>query len=143
MICSNHPIRKMDKERLMAELRFRAVRSGGAGGQHVNKVASKVILELDLLHSSGLSKEEKSTIRGKLGGRINVQGVLSMQCDEDRSQLRNKEIVTKRFFQLLEKALVPAKVRRATRIPKSAVEKRLKEKKRMSDIKSLRKNRNL
>lgn len=129
----------MDKDKILSELQFRAVRSSGAGGQNVNKVSSKMVLQFDVCHSQGLSKEEKSLIKGRLSGRMNAQHVLTLQCDEDRSQIRNKDIVTRRFVELIEKSLVVPKSRKATKIPRSVIEKRLKGKKIQSEVKALRK----
>jgi ribosome-associated protein len=127
------------KEIIQNELQFKAVRSSGAGGQNVNKVSSKVILFFSVENSMGLNDEEKILIKEKLVSKLNNDLVLILSCDEDRSQFRNKEIVTKRFFETLKKALTKPKIRKATKTPKSAVEKRLKEKKSISETKNSRK----
>ncbi|AWX44438.1 Peptidyl-tRNA hydrolase ICT1, mitochondrial [Flagellimonas maritima] len=119
----------MKKEQILRELNFKAVRSSGAGGQHVNKVSSKVELSFSLDSSLGLSMEEKQRISKKLGTRLTKNQVLILQCDEARSQHKNKEIVIKRFFQLLKKALEIPKNRKTTKPSKSSIEKRLKAKK--------------
>lgn len=129
----------MDKEKIISELNFKAVRSSGAGGQNVNKVSSKVVLTFDLLNSLSLSDEEKERAQNKLKSKLTLEGVLILNCDEDRSQLKNKEIVTKRFLELIEKALVIPKERKATKVPKAVVEKRLKDKSSNSEIKQNRK----
>ena len=128
----------MDKDKIIRELQFRAVRSGGAGGQNVNKVSSKVVLQFDVCHSKALSKEEKSLVKNKLASRMNSNHILTLQCDEDRSQMRNKEIVIDRFLDMISKSLVVPKTRKATKVPKSVIEKRLKEKKNVSALKAMR-----
>ncbi|WP_298116701.1 alternative ribosome rescue aminoacyl-tRNA hydrolase ArfB [Flavobacterium sp.] len=129
----------MDKEKIISELNFKAVRSSGAGGQNVNKVSSKVVLSFDLVNSQSLSEEEKERSQRKLKSKLTLDGILILNCDEDRSQLKNKEIVTKRFLEMIEKSLVIPKERKATRIPKSVIEKRLKDKSSNSEIKQNRK----
>ncbi len=129
----------MEKEKLVSELQFKAVRSSGAGGQNVNKVASKVVLNFDVKHSKVLSEQEIAILEVKWASRLTSQGVLILNCDEDRSQLKNKEIVTKRFLQLVTSALVIPKLRKATNVPKSVIRKRIKDKKNLSEIKHLRK----
>ncbi len=129
----------MNREKLISELKFKAVRSSGAGGQNVNKVSSKVVLSFDLANSEALSTEQKLLAETKLATKLTAENILILNCDEDRSQIRNKEIVTKRFLDLIEKSLVVPKIRKATKIPKSVIRKRLKEKKSLSDIKQSRK----
>ena len=129
----------MNKDSIVSELQFKAVRSSGAGGQNVNKVSSKVILSFNIANSSGLSEEEKMLLLEKLANRISQEGILQLSSDEDRSQLKNKEIVTKRFFELLSKSLRKPKIRKETKIPKKVKEKRLKEKKKSSEMKESRK----
>ena len=125
----------MDKKKIISELKFKAVRSSGAGGQNVNKVSSKVILSFDLNHSDSLSEEEKVLLANKLSSKLTNNGILILNCDEDRSQLKNKEIVTKRFLKIVSQGLIIPKTRRATKIPKSVIRKRLKAKKSNSEIK--------
>lgn len=140
MICSNLPTsRNMKTEVVLSELQFKAVRSSGPGGQNVNKVASKVVLGFDLLNSNGLSDEEKERAIKKLQSKLTTEGILILNCDEDRSQLKNKQIVTQRFLELLTKSMVVPKERKATKIPKSVIEKRLKDKSNLSEIKQNRK----
>jgi len=129
----------MDKDKIISELSFKAVRSSGAGGQNVNKVSSKVVLTFDLNNSQSLSEEEKERSQKKLKSKLTLDGILILNCDEDRSQLKNKEIVIKRFLELIEKSLVTPKERKATKIPKSVIEKRLKDKSSTSEIKQNRK----
>lgn len=129
----------MKTEKILTELNFKAVRSSGAGGQNVNKVSSKVVLTFDLNASQALNDEEKTLISSKLATKLTSENLLILNCDEDRSQLKNKTIVTKRFLDLIEKALVVQKKRKATKVPRSAIEKRIKEKRNISEIKENRK----
>lgn len=128
----------MNREQLITELTFKAVRSSGAGGQNVNKVSSKVVLTFDIPKSQELSEEEKKLLVTNLNSRLTSENVLILNCDEDRSQLKNKEIVTKRFFELLKKGLSTPKERKATKIPKAAIRKRIKDKKNLGEIKKSR-----
>ena len=129
----------METEKLIGELNFKAVRSSGAGGQHVNKVSSKVVLTFDLKSSLALSLEEKAVVEIKLASKLTSDKLLILNCDEDRSQLKNKSIVTKRFLELIEKALIIPKKRKPTQVPKAVVEKRLKDKSSVAEIKQNRK----
>lgn len=128
----------MKTDLLLPELQFKAVRSSGAGGQNVNKVSSKVVLIFDLQHSQALSSEEKELLNHKLKTKITSEGLLILNCDEDRSQLKNKTIVTKRFLELIQQSLVVPKKRKATKAPRSVIEKRIKEKRNISEIKQNR-----
>jgi ribosome-associated protein len=129
----------METEKIIAELNFKAVRSSGAGGQNVNKVSSKVVLTFNLITSEALSEEEKALLKRKLNPKLTSENLLILNCDEDRSQLKNKTIVTKRFLDLIKNSLVVPKKRKATKIPKSVVEKRLKDKSSVAEIKENRK----
>jgi ribosome-associated protein len=128
----------MNKENIIKELTFKAVRSSGAGGQNVNKVSSKVVLSFDVMNSKSLSEEEKLLIETKLAPRLTTENILILNCDEDRSQLKNKELVIKRFIELIKNALIIPKARKATKIPKSVIKKRIKDKKNISEIKQNR-----
>ena len=128
----------MEQEKIITELQFKAVRSSGPGGQNVNKVASKVLLSFELPTSEALTAEEKELLLHKLANKLTKEGVLQLQCDEDRSQLKNKEIVIKRFLQIITAALKVDKPRKATKIPRSVIEKRLKFKRNQSDLKQSR-----
>ena len=129
----------MRNDIIVSELHFKAVRSSGPGGQNVNKVSSKVVLTFDLTNSNALNEEEKVLIATKLSTKLTSENILILNCDEDRSQLKNKTIVTKRFLILIEKALLVPKKRKATKVPKAVVEKRLKDKSTISEIKQNRK----
>jgi len=122
----------MDKALAVQELKFKAVRSGGAGGQHVNKVSTKVELTFDVFNSEALSHDEKERIFRKLSSKLTKEQVLQLQCDETRSQHKNKELVVKRFLEILETALKIKKKRRKTRPSKSSIEKRLNSKKKQA-----------
>ncbi|WP_318343816.1 alternative ribosome rescue aminoacyl-tRNA hydrolase ArfB [Flagellimonas baculiformis] len=129
----------MNKQQVHSELAFKAVRSGGAGGQHVNKVSSKVELTFNIPSSEGLSDAEKERLLLKLSSRLTNDGTLLLQCDEARSQHKNKELVVKRFFEVLKKALEVPKKRKPTQPTKSSIEKRLQSKKKASEKKEGRK----
>ena len=128
----------METEKIISELLYKAVRSSGAGGQNVNKVSSKVVLTFDLKNSKALSEEEKERLETKLSPRLTSEQILILNCDEDRSQFRNKEIVTKRFLDIITAGLHIPKIRKATKIPKSVIRKRIKDKKSLSEIKKSR-----
>lgn len=128
----------MEIDKILSELTFKAVRSSGAGGQNVNKVSSKVVLTFDLKNSQALTDEEKLLVETKLSSRLTTDAVLILNCDEDRSQFRNKEIVIKRFLELIKNALFILKERKPTRIPKSVIRKRIKDKKNISEVKKNR-----
>ena len=128
----------MELEKIITELQFKAVRSSGAGGQNVNKVSSKVVLSFNLKNSQALSEEEKMRLETKLSSRLTSDLVLILNCDEDRSQLKNKAIVTKRFLDIITLGLHIPKIRKATKIPKSVIRKRIKDKKNVSEIKKSR-----
>lgn len=132
----------MEPEKIISELQFKAVRSSGAGGQNVNKVSSKVVLSFDLKNSKALSEEEKALLETKLSSRLTSDQILILNCDEDRSQIKNKAIVIKRFLDIITAGLVIPKIRKTTKIPKSAIRKRLKDKKNLSEIKKSRRNPN-
>jgi ribosome-associated protein len=128
----------LEREKIISELSFKAVRSSGAGGQNVNKVSSKVVLTFDLKNSKALTEEEKLLLETKLSSRLTTDLVLILNCDEDRSQLKNKEIVTKRFLEIIKNGLIIPKERKATKIPKSVIRKRIKDKKNISEVKKNR-----
>jgi ribosome-associated protein len=128
----------VDREKIISELTFKAVRSSGAGGQNVNKVSSKVVLGFNVPASNSISEDEKLLAQARLASRLTDDGVLILQCDEDRSQLRNKDIVIKRFFTVMDAALKVDKIRKPTRIPRSVIKKRIEGKRRLSDKKQNR-----
>lgn len=119
----------MNKAGLLQELNLKAVRSSGAGGQHVNKVSTKVVLAFDVANSNALSSIEKERVLHKLAKRLTKDNILMLQADATRSQFKNKELVIKRFLELLENAIKIQKKRRKTKPSRSSVEKRLRKKK--------------
>jgi ribosome-associated protein len=129
----------MDETKIISELSFKAVRSSGAGGQNVNKVSSKVVLSFDVMKSEALSNEEKGLAVKNLSARLTSENILILNSDEDRSQLKNKDIVIRRFLEIITKALVVPKKRKATKVPRSVIEKRIREKRTQSEIKQSRK----
>jgi ribosome-associated protein len=133
----------LETEKLIQELQYKAVKSSGAGGQNVNKVSSKVVLTFDLNKSIALSEEEKELVLSKLASRLTLENILILNCDEDRSQLKNKAIVTKRFLEIIKNALFVPKIRKPTKIPKSVIRKRIKDKKNTSEMKNSRKKPNI
>lgn len=129
----------VNKESLLKELSFKFTRSGGAGGQNVNKVATKVLLQWPVLTSKGIDEDEKNMILEVLSNRISKDGIFQLDCDIERSQLKNKEIVITRFFQIIITALMPVKTRKKTKIPYRTVLDRLDRKAKQSEKKSNRK----
>jgi len=120
------------------ELQFKTSRSSGKGGQHVNKVSTKVELRFDIINSQLLSDEEKKRLLQKLKNRINKEGILQIASDKERSQLANKKAVIEKFYALLTKALKVPKKRIPAKPSQKAKKKRLKEKKLLSEKKKLR-----
>ena len=121
-----------------AELTYRATRSGGPGGQHVNTSSSRVELAWNVDASPSLTDEQRALIRLKLANRINSEGVLLLASSEQRSQNQNKESVTARFVELVAKSLVVPKARKKTRPSRASREARLQEKKKRSETKRMR-----
>ena len=127
------------KDVIINELDFKAVRSSGSGGQNVNKVSSKVELHFNVLGSEVLDELLKERLKQKWQNRLTKEGELILQCDTSRSQHKNKEIVIKRFFKLLDEALLKPKKRKPTKPTKAAIKKRLKSKSIQAEKKSFRK----
>ena len=121
---------KMDLKRdFSSEFQFLASRSGGPGGQNVNKVNTKVELRFNIQFSQLLSDNEKQLILSKLSNKINAEGELIIVAQSERSQLKNKEKVVGRFYLWLGKALYFPQKRDKTIPPRQSVEKRLSDKK--------------
>lgn len=129
----------MDKNLLINELTFKAVKSSGPGGQHVNKTASKVEVHFHLTASSALSPSEILRLQEKLKNRITTEGFIILSCSESRSQHRNKAIVIQRFLKLISENLRIQKRRKKTKPTKGMIEKRLKAKKNQALKKANRK----
>jgi ribosome-associated protein len=128
------------KHLLESEFTFKTSRSGGSGGQHVNKVSTKVELDFDVLNSKILTDEQKDIITNKLAARITVEGILQVICQTERSQLRNKIAAIAKFHELIDSCFVVIKKRKVTKVSKAVKERRLLAKKRNAEIKKLRKN---
>lgn len=125
------------------ELTFRTSKSSGKGGQHINKVETRVELLFDVENSEILSKTQKSMIRRNLQNRINQEGILILSNGTERSQKRNKSIVVKRFYQIVNQALIPEKKRKFTKVPQAVQAKRIMEKKQRGEKKAFRKKVNI
>ena len=123
-----------------AELTYRATRSGGPGGQHVNTSSTRVELAWDVAGSPSLSDEQRALIREKLANRISGEGVLQLSASEHRSQSQNREAATARFVELVRQALVVPRKRKKTRPSRAAREARLHAKKHRSEVKRRRRS---
>ncbi|MGH7467879.1 MAG: alternative ribosome rescue aminoacyl-tRNA hydrolase ArfB [Longimicrobiales bacterium] len=121
-----------------SELEYRATRSGGPGGQHVNTSSTRIELTWNVAASPSLSDDQRLRILEKLKNRIDEQGVLRLVASASRSQYRNREDVTERFARLVASALLKRKPRKRTKPPRQAKEARLKSKKQRSERKKLR-----
>ena len=121
------------------EFVFQASRSGGPGGQNVNKVSTKIELRFNVADSALLSDGEKAILADKLINKINYLGELILVSQTERSQLKNKEKVVEKFYALIARSLTPRKKRIETKPTKASVEKRLESKRVQSTIKVNRK----
>jgi len=130
---------KLEAEIIISELNFKAIRSSGSGGQHVNKVSSKVELSFDLYNSEAFTLEEKERLLGTLKNRLTKNKILILQCGSSRSQHKNKAIAQDRLINLIEEGLKVKKKRIRTKIPKSVTKKRLESKRKQASKKDQRK----
>jgi ribosome-associated protein len=124
----------------LPELTWQTSRASGPGGQNVNKVESRVELRWHLANSALLSDAQKQLLLEKLASRLTAEGYLLVVAQDDRSQLRNRELALGRFHELLQKSLHRPKARRATRPSAGAVRERLEGKKRNSEKKANRRS---
>lgn len=129
----------INHQTILSELHFKATRSSGAGGQHVNKTSSKIELSFDLENSNSLNENDKEFLKTKLSSKLTKENILILFCEETRSQHRNKDLAIKRFFSLLKTNLIRPKKRRITKPSKGTIKKRVETKKRTSVKKALRK----
>lgn len=124
---------------IIKEARIQTALSGGKGGQNVNKVNTKVELYWNPSASQLLSEEEKIKILNKIGSKLSKEGEIRIVSEEERSQLKNKEKATEKFFKLLASCFIVQKKRKATKPTKTSKEKRLGDKKKRKDVKAGRK----
>ena len=130
----------MKREIIKSELKMKTARSSGSGGQHVNKVSTKVELHFHVNNSKGLEEEEKWRLNNKLANRITNAGILIIKCQQTRSQLKNKELAINKLFKLIKKGLYVKPIRKKRGISKNQNAKRLKNKRVHSEKKALRKS---
>lgn len=123
---------------LSSELSFRNVRSSGKGGQHVNKVSTKVELNFDVVNSQILTQRQKQLLLSRLQNRINKEGIFRLSAQDERSAVRNQSIVIERFEAIIEAALVVRKRRKRRKPSKAYHASRLKKKKQHSEKKKNR-----
>lgn len=129
----------MHRENIIKELSFKAIRSSGAGGQHVNKTSSKIELTFDLENSLSLTESEKILLKDKLSSKLTKENVLILFCEETRSQHKNKELAIKRFLSLLKTNLTRKKKRKPTKPSRASLKRKAESKQRNSLKKALKK----
>ena len=131
---------EISKEKLLKEISFKTSRSGGKGGQNVNKVSSKVELNFEIQASDLFTDSQKLLLSEKLSNRINSEGILQVITEEERSQYFNKERSVQKLIALIKLALHQPKPRKATRPKRSVIEKRLKSKQ-LNSVKKINRSR--
>jgi len=123
-----------------SELEVRVSRSSGAGGQHVNKTSSRVEIVWNVLGSRALSEEQRARLSDRLSSRISSEGEVRVVASDTRSQTQNRELAEERLIELVRRALIVPKKRRATKPTRASKEARLESKKRHSSKKAQRRN---